>query len=211
MPDSLRDRIVDAASDKFLRDGFSSVTTDEIAADLGISKKTLYQHFDSKKNLLESVIDRFTHEVELQVKGITLDNSLEFTAKIELMLMLIARRLSRIRQPLIKDIRRSAPELWDRIQKFRKKHIISRFEELISEGIVNGEIRDDLDPTLLMLILTRLFDSVLTPEVLADIPYSTNEVFSAVMDTFFAGILSPKGIEKYKTKHQSEKPNSGVK
>ncbi len=197
MMDALRDRIVDVASEKFFRYGFSSVTTDEIAGGLGISKKTLYEQFRSKRDILDAVVDRFTTESELQIKGITLDGSLDFPRKLELLLNLIATRISRIKQPLVRDIRRHAPDLWERIQSFRRKHIIHRFGDLIVEGVSAGQVRRDIDPTILLLILTNLLESVMNPEVLADMPYSTSEVFDAVMDTFFAGILSTETRDRY--------------
>lgn len=197
MMETLRDRIVDVATEKFFRYGFSSVTTDEIAGDLGMSKKTLYEHFRSKRDILDAVIDRFTTESELQIKGITLDSSLDFPRKLELLLSLIATRISRIRQPLVRDIRKYAPDLWERIQSFRRKHVIHRFGDLIIEGVSAGQVRRDVDPTILLLILTNLLDSVMNPEVLAEMPYSTGEVFDAVMDTFFAGILSTEARDRY--------------
>ena len=53
---SVRQRIVDAARGHFFSHGFRSVTMDDLAEELGISKKTLYAHFPGKFDLLEAVL-----------------------------------------------------------------------------------------------------------------------------------------------------------
>ena len=50
----MKDKILHKAADMFLSFGFKSVTMDDIAADLGMSKKTIYSHFSTKKKLVEA-------------------------------------------------------------------------------------------------------------------------------------------------------------
>ena len=52
----LRDRIIEVSSDLFMSNGCKSVTMDEVAAANGISKRTLYEHFKDKTNLLEECL-----------------------------------------------------------------------------------------------------------------------------------------------------------
>src|SRR5204862_7599806 len=70
-PDSSRQRIVEAARAHFFSHGFRSVTTDDLAEELGVSKKTLYSHFPSKIALLEAVLaDKFA-SLEANLEEIT--------------------------------------------------------------------------------------------------------------------------------------------
>src|SRR5438874_10407025 len=65
---STRQRIVDAARAHFFSHGFRSVTMDDLAEELGVSKKTLYNHFPGKIELLEAVLaDKFAG-VEAKLK-----------------------------------------------------------------------------------------------------------------------------------------------
>src|SRR5215472_4376949 len=69
--DSIRQRIVDAARTHFFSHGFRSVTMNDLAEELGISKKTLYRHFPGKIDLLEAVLaDKFAG-VEARLKEVT--------------------------------------------------------------------------------------------------------------------------------------------
>src|SRR6476659_11131852 len=68
---SIRQRIVEAARAHFFSHGFRRVTMDDLADELGVSKKTLYAHFPSKIALLEAVLaDKFA-SVEARLKEVT--------------------------------------------------------------------------------------------------------------------------------------------
>jgi AcrR family transcriptional regulator len=56
-PEAVRGRIVQAAHDRFLEEGFHRMTMDELAAELGMSKRTLYRHFRGKIEVLDAVLD----------------------------------------------------------------------------------------------------------------------------------------------------------
>src|SRR3984893_15166390 len=78
--DPIRQRIVDAARSHFFSHGFRSVTMDDLAEELGISKKTLYAHFPGKIDLLEAVLtDKFA-AVEATLKEVTRAHPQDFPA-----------------------------------------------------------------------------------------------------------------------------------
>src|SRR5438876_11880615 len=68
---SNRQRIVDAARGHFFRHGFRSVTLDDLAEELGISKKTLYAYFPGKFDLVEAVLADKLTAVEATLKEVT--------------------------------------------------------------------------------------------------------------------------------------------
>src|ERR1700724_3485388 len=61
-----KDRILEKATDLFMRYGIRSITMDEIAAQLGISKKTIYQFFTDKDDMVMAVIDQEIQKNELE-------------------------------------------------------------------------------------------------------------------------------------------------
>src|SRR5246127_811057 len=84
--DSIRQRIVAAARAHFFNHGFRSVTMDDLAAELGISKKTLYAHFASKSALLEAVLtDKFA-SVSATLERITSGQPHDFPAALHQLL-----------------------------------------------------------------------------------------------------------------------------
>src|SRR5438094_10545108 len=78
--DPHRQRIVEAARAHFFSHGFRSVTMDDLAGELGISKKTLYAHFPGKIDLLQAVLaDKFAG-VEAKLKEVTSAHTHDFSA-----------------------------------------------------------------------------------------------------------------------------------
>src|SRR4029450_8087635 len=98
-----RQRIVEAARAHFFRHGFRSVTMDDLAEELGISKKTLYAHFPGKIDLLEAVLaDKFAG-VEAAVEGVTRAHRRDFPAALQELLAGTHRELDEIKAPFVRD------------------------------------------------------------------------------------------------------------
>ncbi|MBU1319621.1 MAG: TetR/AcrR family transcriptional regulator [candidate division Zixibacteria bacterium] len=195
----MRTRIIEASREKFFRFGFSAITTDEIATDLGISKKTLYRHFSSKDELLHQAVFDLLADTAFQLRGILHDDETDFVEKLKMSVSLMVKTLSRFHSPFVRDVQRSSPETYTKILKFRRTKILSQFSALFQSGIETGLLRKDMDINLLMVIFTQLIDGVVNPEVVSQLPYSTHEVFEGVMNTFLIGILSDKSRAQYQT------------
>src|SRR3954465_2269959 len=76
--DAVRARIVAAARRHFFAHGFRGVTMDDLAAELGMSKKTLYAHFSSKTALVEAaILDKFA-ELETELGRVEAEYSADF-------------------------------------------------------------------------------------------------------------------------------------
>src|SRR5256712_10009528 len=97
--DPNRQRIVDAARVHFFSHGFRSVTMDDLAEELGISKKTLYAHFPGKIDVLEAVLaDKFAG-VEATLKEVTRAHPHDFPATLRELLAGTQRELDEIKPP----------------------------------------------------------------------------------------------------------------
>src|SRR4030095_11296826 len=108
--DPHRLRIVEAARIHFFSHGFRSVTMDDLAEELGISKKKLYAHFPGKFDLLEAVLaDKFA-SVEAMFKEVTRAHPHDFPAALQALLAGTHRDLDEIKPPFVRDMRQKAPD-----------------------------------------------------------------------------------------------------
>src|SRR5439155_14252120 len=99
-----RQRIIGVAREHFLAHGFRSVTMDDLAEGLGMSKKTVYAHFPSKTALLEAMLlDKFRN-VEEDLEAITSECSADFAAGLHRLLACVQRHTEEIRPPFLRDI-----------------------------------------------------------------------------------------------------------
>src|SRR2546429_5261444 len=108
--DASRQLIVEAARAHFFSHGFRSVTMDDLAGELGISKKTLYAHFPSKIALLEAVLaDKFP-SVEAKLKEATRAYPPPFSTPLHELLSNTQRGPDEIQPPVVRDMRPKAPD-----------------------------------------------------------------------------------------------------
>ena len=139
--DPNRQRIVDAARLHFFSHGFRSVTMDDLAEELGVSKKTLYAHFPGKFDLLEAVLADKLKSVEATLKKVTRTHPQDFLATLRDLLSGTQRELDEIKPPFVRDIRREAPETFNLVEQRRRKVIERYFGRLFEEGRRAGIIR----------------------------------------------------------------------
>jgi AcrR family transcriptional regulator len=195
----VRERIVEQAREKFFANGFSKVTMDELVQELGISKKTLYQYFPSKDDLVNAVIEwqiiRFSTEIHRIV-----DTPGDFIEKIYTMYSTIGRMICKISKQFQDDIRRLRPDLWNKIDAVRSKLIYGGFSGMLDEGIRLGMVRGDLNRDIILLMYTTAIQGIVNPEVLVRSSFSGEEAFLTILRVFFDGILTGPARELFHKK-----------
>ncbi|HTY09374.1 MAG TPA: TetR/AcrR family transcriptional regulator [Candidatus Edwardsbacteria bacterium] len=190
--DTTRLRIVQASSALFFSRGFAKVTVDEIAGQLGISKKTLYQHFASKDELLKAVVRGMINAVAAEVEALINDERMDFIDQLIGLMRLLTARISQLSKPFADDMQRHAPELWREVQQFRHRKVMANFGRLVRTGQQLGAFRKDVDPELLTVIFAATVQGVVNPQTLAQLPYTASQLFQAIGKTMFIGIFTEK-------------------
>lgn len=188
--EEVRERILRRAMDLFFANGIKSVKMDDIAADLQMSKRTLYEMFEDKENLLLASI-RYNHEQNkrrIAVIASQADNPLEVFAGVFNMKMDEVRRVS---AQFITDCKRydSITKGFEEESKTRKEDTLRFVNSCVEQGL----FREGVD----YVLITRMFDLVsramMEHEIYKEFPMQ--EIVYTVYDTFFRGICTPKGLE----------------
>ncbi len=186
----IQKRIVASAKDQFFNHGFTRVTLDEIASEVGISKKTIYKYFPSKEDLVRGVTDSTLADTESGLKNIIEDPSLDFVGKLREIMKFVGLHLSKLSLPLIEDLRRNTPELWEKISEYRTKRIYESFGSLIREGRQKGIFREDIDENLVILMYADVVEHLINPQVLSDLPFTASQLYETVIKVIFEGIMT---------------------
>ncbi len=207
MEDNLKDRIIEKGRDKFFAMGFSKVTMDEIALDVGISKKTLYKHFASKDDFLEEVIQRQIFLVSGEINQIV-SADIEFIEKLHRLCTFIGHMVSRISRQFQEDVRRNKPGLWQRIDQLRREKIFANFTRLFEEGAQRGLLRSNVNTEILVLMFANSVQSIINPEVLTRSSFSGEQAFQNILSVLFEGILSDQARKQYQDIIRSHKESS---
>src|SRR5215831_13179212 len=126
-------RIVSAARRYFFSHGFRSVTMDDLAAELGMSKKTLYASFASKTELLRAtLLDKFRN-IEADLDHIMSARSGDVLGSLHQLLACVQRHAEEIQAPFVRDIRREAPEMFQLVQSQRRELIQRYFGKIFDD------------------------------------------------------------------------------
>jgi TetR/AcrR family transcriptional regulator, cholesterol catabolism regulator len=191
--DPNRQRIVDAARVHFFSHGFRSVTMDDLAEELGVSKKTLYAHFPGKFDLLEAVLADKLAGVEAKLKQVTRAHPHDFPATLRELLAGTHRELDEIKPPFVRDMRQKAPEVFKLVERRRAAVIQRYFGKFFVEGQRAGMVRKDVPAKLIIEILLAMVQSIMNPPKMEELGMMPKEGFSGILKIILEGALTSKG------------------
>ncbi|MGO8881167.1 MAG: TetR/AcrR family transcriptional regulator [Desulfomonilaceae bacterium] len=188
-----RQRIVATARRHFFAYGFRAVTMDDIARELGMSKKTLYAHFPSKAALVEAVLLDKIRRVETDLKRITSSSSSNFLTTLHQLLARVQMHLEEIQPPFLRDLRREAPEMFALVETRRREMIHQYFGRLVGDGQAEGIIREDVPTELIVEILLGATQAIMNPEKLTELGLTPRDGFSGIITVIFRGVVTEMG------------------
>jgi AcrR family transcriptional regulator len=194
--DSVKERILEHSRSRFFEAGFTKVTMDELSTELGISKKTMYNIFPGKDNLLDQVIEWQLIEMKGQIFEI-LHAQTDFITRIADMWTAIGRFACRISKQFMDDIRKQRPDLWKRIDESRQKILLDSISGMIEEGRRLGLIRNDIHKDVVILMYVNAIQGVVNPTVLSQYSFSAEEAFRTILLVYLGGIMTDKARTQF--------------
>jgi AcrR family transcriptional regulator len=186
-------RIVAAARRYFFTHGFRGVTMDDLAAELGMSKKTLYAHFPSKTALVEAVLlDKFA-EIEATLQKITAQAAADFAGALHRYLAAIQQHTEEIQPSFLRDLQRETPELFALIEARRRQIVQRYFGKLLGDGRKAGMIRKDIPVNLVLEILLGAAQAIMIPSKMAELGVTPQTGPTSIITVVLEGVLTEKG------------------
>ena len=189
-------RIVAAARQHFFVHGFRGVTMDDIAAELGMSKKTLYACFTSKNEIIQAVLlDKF-QSIDADLGAITTAGSGDVMATLHQLLLCLRQHTEEIQPAFVRDMRREAPELFKLVESRRRELITRYFGGLFAKGRKAGVFRDDIPVWLVVEILLGATEAILNPAKLAELKLTPKTGLVAILSIILEGVITTKARSK---------------
>ncbi|PRY15467.1 TetR family transcriptional regulator [Pontibacter ummariensis] len=197
---SPRDKIIAAAQALFFSVGYSKVLMADIARQLGMSKKTLYQYFSGKEELLSMVIRAHGQDIQQEVETILANNTLDFPEKARQIFSYVGTKLHDINPSFVKDIKKNAPAAWQELQQYKADAAFLRFNALLEEGARQGYIRKDVPRAMAVLLYASALETILNPsftqqvpeELMNQLPQTPETVFESLVKIIFTGVMDGK-------------------
>ncbi|MBL8036865.1 MAG: TetR/AcrR family transcriptional regulator [Nitrospira sp.] len=185
-------RVVAVARRQFLAHGFRSVSMDDLAAELGMSKKTLYVSFPSKDALIEAVLKDKFREVEADLGQLAREQAADVETALHQFLSCLQRHTAEIQPAFVRDIGRETPELFQLVEQKRRELIRRYFGGLFEDGKKAGMIRSDIPTHLIIEILLGAVQAIMNPPKLMELGLTVEQGYSSVIRLVLEGALVPK-------------------
>lgn len=192
----IKEKILVHARERFFREGFAKISVDEITSELSMSKKTFYQGFASKDDLVEELMQRHLAGVNASMDHI-LAQTTDFVHKFHEFISYVAGMLGMIAKTFLSDLERHMPHLWKRIEEFRRERLSKSLTLLLEQGMREGYIRKEVNIRVFQLALIASVERIIQPHLLSNESFSAKEALQAIMDVFFQGIFTEAARRGY--------------
>lgn len=203
----LQDRILHKGDELFRRFGIRSITMDDIAKHLGVSKKTIYQHYPDKDELVSAVtkynISRHCTVMEQCIGPASPDAIGEMYAVNQNMGEMI-RSFNPI---MFYDLQKYHPKAWMEFRIFRNEFIKTKIVENMKRGISEGIYRDNFNIDILAKMRLEQVDMTFNYDIFPPSDFQFHEVMLELTLHFLHGLVNEKGLEliNYYSKNTSIK------
>jgi AcrR family transcriptional regulator len=191
-----RKKILEGSRALILREGMSSLTMGEIASRQGISKKTLYKYFSNKEQLVEETIEGKIAEIGALIEAASRDAGKSFPERLGTILGIVARQLAELGETIVKDVYYREPQLWEKIDKFRREHIFTAITRLFEEGIRDGWVRTDIESRLVPAMFVGAANAILNPSQIFAMTAPPVVIFDTLIRILLGGILTEQGRQQ---------------
>lgn len=203
----IKQRIIEKAGDLFFQVGIKNVSMDELASALGISKRTIYENFKDKEDILLSLILKLRDER---------DAVFQTFLKKDYNVMEVFIKVIELQKTMpVCDVRfyQDIYKYYPKITRFMQENVERNnvfLRGFLQKGIDQGYIREDLNVNVAAFLVEESTNVYIRASYLEKPPFSFSDLFYTMMINFVRGISTGKGIEiidNYLSKQKLEKSN----
>ncbi|MEJ7736051.1 MAG: TetR/AcrR family transcriptional regulator [Chitinophagaceae bacterium] len=196
----VQERILQKATDLFMHFGIRSITMDEIALQLGMSKKTIYHFFADKNELADAVtMKMLDHNRDCcEAQRSEAKNAIH---QIFMAMEMMQDMFENMNSSMLYDLKRYHPKAYERFLEHKYKYLHRITKENLERGIKEELYRPDISINIITLLRLESMMLPFSPNVFSRSKFSLAEVHRHIMEHFLFGIASLKGyklIQKYK-------------
>lgn len=190
----MKEKIKEIATDLFLNLGFKSVTMDDIANEMGISKKTIYTHFDNKTSLIKEVTSSLFCVITEGIDMIcaTQKNSIEELYEIKRFVM---EHLKNEKSSPQYQLHKYYPKIYAALRKKQYDIMQDCVKDNLTRGVNSGMYRDNIDVEFVSRIYFNGVTGIKDNELFPANKFSMNVLMDQFLEYHLRGICTPKGLE----------------
>jgi TetR/AcrR family transcriptional regulator, cholesterol catabolism regulator len=190
----IKERILGRAAELFAGSGIKAITMDDLSREAGVSKRTIYENFKDKDQLLRSCLvymDEFYDREKNILVGAS-KNTIDMLFKI---LRHGINVINTINPLFFADLKRYHFSIWRETYKLNNERHLSQTYTVLKQGIGEGLFRDNIDIEIVAKLLHEQLRIMTDEKIFPSASYSIKVVFENIMINFMRGIATRKGME----------------
>lgn len=194
-----KEEILVKAGELFMRFGIKSVSMDDLAREIGISKKTIYTYFHDKNILVESVVARKMMHIEggcAQLHQVS-DNAVEELYQV---IQFVSENMNEIHPSVFYDLHKYHPHAENMIDTHEKEYVLPIILANIERGRREGLYREDFDAEIVAQIYVSVNDSIFRRTIIGSTHSTITEIFNESLRFILFGMATREG-KNYIRKH----------
>ncbi|MEQ6119566.1 TetR/AcrR family transcriptional regulator [Reichenbachiella sp. MALMAid0571] len=193
---NVAENILEKADALFNKYGIRSISMDEIARELGISKKTIYQYFKDKDDMVYQ-ITRNTIEKDKSEFEAAMKQSGNLVSALVQMSKCLRENFNKINPSLIFDVQKYHPQSWSMWMDYKNDFIFNTILNTIEKGKTEGIFRQEINAEILAKFRIEQVQMSFDEKIFPRNKFDFKEVQLALFDHFVHGVLTPKGLKIY--------------
>ena len=187
----MQEQIIEQIEDKFFKEGFYKTTMDDVASELGMSKKTIYKFFPSKDDLVKAIAHHFMNRMKSKIVP-ALNSDKNAIEKLDELIKILAAASEKVSNKRMDEMRKHFTSLWNEIDSFRTKTMFENITKVIEQGKKEG-LFVDYPTIIIMHVLVTAVRNIVNPDFILNNSYSLIEAARFTFKIIIGGILTEKG------------------
>lgn len=192
MEDQEKD-IIWRALELFFRNGIRSMTMDELARGLGVSKKTLYRFVSNRNEMVQKGMDLFLSSTLMEIESIK-GQAQDPIEELVLIDRMMSNRLCNIQSSVIFDLERYHPQVYREMMTKRKSLMVSQTSDNIRRGIAQGLYRSGIHPEHVAEFHYSTMLWITSPDLMQQAGYNITEVLRESLLYHIHGLATDRGL-----------------
>ncbi|HRN57732.1 MAG TPA: TetR/AcrR family transcriptional regulator, partial [Agriterribacter sp.] len=202
----IQERIAQKAHDLFLRYGIRSISMDEIASQLGISKKTIYQFYADKDALVNSAID-IVISGNVHECCIYREKSENPVHEILVAMEIVQEMLATMNPTIMYDLQKYHPAAFKKITDHKNEFLYELIKENLEQGIAAQLYRPEINTEIMSRFRLAAVFMMFSPDFYPPGKDNLGAIIEEITIHFIYGIATAKGqklLQKYLLKRQKK-------
>lgn len=196
----VQERILETAFGLFRQYGTRSITMDDIAIKMGISKKTLYAHFEDKDDLVTNAIALYLQHMQ-DACTVSHEQGKDAIEELFRLMDILEERTRNMNPVILLDLQKFHSRAFRLFQHYKDNYLKSTIRQNLERGMSEGLYRSDINVEVLTEFRTTSSMLCFQPEVFPVSGFDMSHVQKVLLEHFIYGVASLQGfklIEKYK-------------